>query len=114
LGSGVIARVLPRSDAHAPPDDDERGERAAQPVNQYVQVPAPLGAEWMRVYYSTDCWSTPTVVECTPLGRARYVSCGLGYLPVAALLSFSTIVRYPGAPDQYVRASDGGNIQKAL
>ena len=84
------------------------------PLNQYLQLTAPLGAQWMRVYYSTDGWSTPKVVECTPLGRGGYVSCGLGYLPVAALLSFSAIVRYPGAPDEYVHASDGGNIfQKA-
>jgi hypothetical protein len=78
--------------------------------NQYVQVTAPLGTQWMRVYYSTDGWSTPKVVECTPLGRAGYVSCGLGYMPVDALVSFSAIERDASSADQYVHASDGGNI----
>ena len=78
--------------------------------NQYVQVTAPLGAQWMRVYYSTDGWNTPKVVECTPLGRIGYVSCPLGYLPPDTLVSFSAIVSYPGQPDQYIHASDGGNI----
>ena len=80
------------------------------PTNQYVQVTAPFGAQWMRVYYSTDGWSTPKVVECTPLGRLGYVSCGLGYLPVDALLSFAAIVRDADGRDQYVAAADGGNV----
>jgi hypothetical protein len=79
-------------------------------VNQYVFVTAPDGAQWMRVYYSTDGWSTPKVVECTPLGRAGIVSCGLGFIPAGALVSYSAIVRYASGPDEYVHASDGGNV----
>jgi hypothetical protein len=78
--------------------------------NQWVQVTAPLGSQWMRVYYSTDGWETPKVVECTPTGRTGYVSCVLGYLPSKVLLSFSAIVRDTSGNDEYVHASDGGNV----
>jgi len=80
------------------------------PQNQFVQVTAPLGSQWMRVYYSTDGWDLPKVVECLPSGRLGYVSCPLGYMPADTLLSFSAIVRAPDGSDQYVHASDGGNL----
>ncbi|HEY2515872.1 MAG TPA: hypothetical protein VGI39_33610 [Polyangiaceae bacterium] len=80
------------------------------PANPYVYVAAPLGAQFMRVYYSTDGWNTPKVVECTPLGRAGSVVCGLGYLPAGALVSFSAIVRYATGGDVTVHAADGGNV----
>jgi len=80
------------------------------PQNQLVQVTAPLGSQWMRVYYSTDGWDLPKVAECLPSGRLGYVSCPLGYMPADALLSFSAIVRTPGGTDQYVHASDGGKL----
>ena len=70
----------------------------------------PLGSQWMRVYYSTDGWDLPKVVECLPSGRLGYVSCPLGYMPADTLLSFSAIVRAPDGSDQYVHASDGGNL----
>ena len=79
-------------------------------VNQFVFVTAPQGAQWMRVYYSTDGWNTPKVIECTPLGRAGIVSCGLGFIPAGALVSYSAIVRYASGPDEYVGAADGGNV----
>jgi hypothetical protein len=79
-------------------------------VNQFVFVTAPQGAQWMRVYYSSDGWNTPKVIECTPLGRAGIVSCGLGFMPAGALVAYSAIVRYASGPDEYVHASDGGNV----
>ena len=80
------------------------------PQNQLVQVTAPLGSQWMRVYYSTDGWDLPKVVECLPSGRLGYVSCPLGSLPADTLLSFSAIVRTSDGSDQYVHAGDGGNL----
>jgi hypothetical protein len=79
-------------------------------TNQWVQITAPLGSQWMRIYYSTDGWDTPKVVECTPTGRLGYVSCGLGYMPIDTLLSFSAIVRNSSGGDDSVHAGDGGNV----
>ena len=77
---------------------------------QNVIAAAPVGAQFMRLYYSTDGWNSPKVTECTPLGRAGLVNCGLGFLPVDTLVSYSAIIRYASGPDQIVRASDGGNL----
>ena len=80
------------------------------PANQFVQITAPLGTQWMRVYFSTDGWNDPNVVECTPLGRAGYVSCPLGYLPPDTLVSYSAILTDARGATEYVHASDGGNV----
>jgi hypothetical protein len=84
------------------------------PVNQYVYVTAPPLVQWMRVYYSTDGWNTPKVVECTPLGRAGIVTCGLGFLPAGALVGYAAIFHYATGPDTYVHARDGGNVFQAV
>ena len=64
----------------------------------------------MRLYYATDGWNSPKVTECTPLGRAGFVQCAMGFLPIDTLVSYSAIIRYSSGPDQIVHATDGGNV----
>jgi hypothetical protein len=84
--------------------------RVQRAPNQYIYATAPLGAEFMRIYYATDGWSSPKVAECTPTGRIGIVSCGLGFWPADTFVSYAAIVRYRTGGDQIVRASDGGNL----
>jgi hypothetical protein len=79
------------------------------PVNDDAIVAAPAGAQFMRLYFSTDGWSTPKVVECTPLGRAGLVNCEIGFVPEGTLVAYSAIVRYADGRDHFVHAADGGN-----
>lgn len=79
-------------------------------ANGFASVTAPLGAQHMRLYYSTDGWNAAKVAECTPLGRAGLVTCGIGFLPGDALVSYSAIVTDARGAELPVHASDGGNV----
>jgi len=46
---------------------------------------------WMRVYYSTDGWNTPHVVECAAGGGPPV--CALGHIPPGALLAYAVDLR---------------------
>jgi hypothetical protein len=72
-------------------------------------ITAPLGTQFMRVYFSTDGWANARVTECTPSGRVGYVTCALGTMPRGTLLSYSAVVRNAGG-ESTVRAADGGNF----